>query len=83
MTFVVALIYAGTVLLCLGTTAWIVRAWTQNAIGTKPRATCINYIAVAAALLVSAGIGIAEIISGRGRIRHLSILDGCSGPFFH
>ena len=32
MTFVVvSIIYAGTVLLCVGTVAWIVRAWTPKA----------------------------------------------------
>lgn len=82
MSFVVALIYAGTVLLCLGTTAWIVRAWTQRRNWHKTPSD-LHYIAVGAALLVSAGIGIVEIISGRGRIRHLSILDGCSNPFLH
>ena len=80
MTFVVALIYAGTVLLCLGTTAWIVRAWTQRRNWHKTPSD-LHYIAVGAALLVSAGF--VEIISGRGRIRHLSILDGCSNPFLH
>jgi uncharacterized membrane protein HdeD (DUF308 family) len=57
MSFVVASIYAGTVLLYVGTTALIVRAWTRRRYWHKSPSD-LHYIAVGAALLVSAGIGI-------------------------
>ena len=55
-TVVVALIYAGTVVLYVGTTALIVRAWTRRNWHGSP--SDLHYIAVSAALLVSAGIAI-------------------------
>jgi hypothetical protein len=58
MTFVVvSIIYAGTVLLCVGTAAWIVRAWTRRRYWHKSPSD-LHYIAVGIILLVSAGIGI-------------------------
>jgi hypothetical protein len=51
---VVLIIYAGTVLLCLGTAAWIVRAWTRR----HKSPSDLHYIAIGIILLVSAGIGI-------------------------
>jgi hypothetical protein len=49
------IIYAGSVLLYVGTAVWIVRAWTRSAIGTKARAI-LHYIAVGFVLVVSAGL---------------------------
>jgi hypothetical protein len=58
MTFVVvSIIYAGTVLLYVGTAAWIVRAWTRRRYWHKSPSD-LHYIAVGIVLLVSAGIGI-------------------------
>jgi hypothetical protein len=57
MVFVVACIYAVAVLFSVGTTAWIVRAWTRRRYWHKSPSD-LHYIAVGAALLVSAGIGI-------------------------
>ena len=58
MTFVVvSIIYAGTVLLGVGTAAWIVRAWTRRRYWHKSPSD-LHYIAVGITLLVSAGIGI-------------------------
>jgi hypothetical protein len=57
MTFVVVSIYAGAVLLCVGTTACIVRAWTRRRYWHKSPSD-LHYIVVGAALLVSAGIGV-------------------------
>jgi len=54
---VVLIIYAGTVLLCVGTAAWIVRAWTRRRYRHKSPSD-LHYIAVGIILLVSAGIGI-------------------------
>ena len=56
-TVVVALIYAGTVVLYVGTTALIVRAWTRRRYWHGSPSD-LHYIAVSAALLVSAGIAI-------------------------
>ena len=56
-TVVVALIYAGTVVLYVGTTALIVRAWTRRR-NWHGSPSDLHYIAVSAALLVSAGIAI-------------------------
>jgi hypothetical protein len=56
-TFVVVSIYAVGILLCVGTTAWILRAWTRRRYWYKSPSD-LHYIAVGAALLVSAGIGI-------------------------
>jgi hypothetical protein len=57
MVFVVASIYAVTVLFCVGITAWIVRAWTRRRYWHKSPSD-LHYIAAGAALLVGAGIGI-------------------------
>ena len=57
MAFVVAFIYATAVLFCVGTMAWIVRAWTRRRYWDKSPSD-LHYIAAGAALLVSAGIGI-------------------------
>jgi len=51
------IIYAGTVLLYVGTAAWIVRAWTRRRYSHKSPGD-LHYIAVGIILLVSAGIGI-------------------------
>jgi hypothetical protein len=57
MAFVIASIYAVAVLICVGTTAWVVRAWTRRRYSHKsPRD--LHYIAAGSALLVGAGIGI-------------------------
>ena len=53
---VVLIIYAGTVLLCVGTAAWIVRAWTRRRYWHNP--SDLHYIAVGIILLASAGIRI-------------------------
>jgi hypothetical protein len=46
MTFVVvSMIYTGTVLLCVGTAAWIVRAWTRRRYWHKSPSD-LHYIAV-------------------------------------
>jgi hypothetical protein len=58
MIFVVASIYAGTVLFCVGTAAWIVRAWTRRRYWHKSPSD-LHYIAAGTTLLVSAGIGVA------------------------
>ena len=58
MVFVVAsIIYAVTVLFCVGITAWIVRARTRRRYWHKSPSD-LHYIAAGAALLVGAGIGI-------------------------
>ena len=57
MTFVVVLIYAGAVLFCVGTAAWIVRAWTRRRYPHKSPSD-LHYLVVGIVLLVSAGIGI-------------------------
>jgi len=58
MTFVVvSIIYAGTVLLGVGTAAWIVRAWTRRRYWHKSPGE-LHYIAVGIILLMSTGIGI-------------------------
>jgi uncharacterized membrane protein HdeD (DUF308 family) len=58
MTLVVASIYAGVVLLCVGATALLVRTWTRRRYWHKSPSD-VHYILVAAALLLSAGIGVA------------------------
>ena len=58
MTFLVVLIYARTVLLCVGATAWIMRAWTRWRYWHKSPSD-LHYIVAGVALLVSAGIGVA------------------------
>jgi hypothetical protein len=57
MRKMVVSIYVGTVVVCVGITAWIVRAWTRRRYRHKS-ASDLHYIVVSAALLVSAGIGI-------------------------
>jgi hypothetical protein len=54
---IVSIIYAVTVLLYVGTAAWIVRAWTRRRYWHKSPSD-LHYIAVGIILLVSAGIGI-------------------------
>ena len=58
MIFVVGLIYAGTILLCVGTTALLVRTWTRRRYWHKSPSD-LHYILVGTALLLSAGIGVA------------------------
>ena len=58
MAIVVASIYAGVVLLCVGTTALLVRTWTRRRYWHKSPSD-LHYILVGAALLLSAGIGAA------------------------
>jgi hypothetical protein len=73
MAFVVASIYAVTVLVCVGTTAWIVRAWTRRRYSHKSPSD-LHYIAAGAALLVGAGIGIwiaSQIVMELGYFRYL------------
>jgi len=50
-------IYAGTVLLYVGTAAWIVRAWTRRRYRHKSPSD-LHYIAASIILIVSAGIGV-------------------------
>jgi hypothetical protein len=57
MAFLAASIYAAAILSCVGTTAWIVRAWTRRRYWDKTPSD-LHYIAAGAALLVGAGIGI-------------------------
>ena len=57
MTFVVVSIYAGAVLLYVGTAAWIVRAWTRKRYRDKSPSD-LHYIAVGIVLVVSAGLGV-------------------------
>jgi hypothetical protein len=57
MTFVVVSIYAGAVLLHVGTAAWIVRAWTRRRYRHK-NPSDLRYIAASIILLASAGIGV-------------------------
>jgi hypothetical protein len=57
MTFVVVSIYAGAVLLYVGTAAWIVRAWTRGRYRHKSPSD-LHYTAAGIILLVSAGIGV-------------------------
>jgi hypothetical protein len=57
MTFVVVLIYAGAVLFCVGTAAWIVRAWTRRRYWRKSPSD-LHYIVAGAVLIASAGIGV-------------------------
>lgn len=57
MSFMVPSIYAGAVLFCVGTTAWIVRAWTRRRYWHKSPSD-LHYIVAGAALLASAGVGL-------------------------
>ena len=57
MAFMVASIYAVAVLFCVAIAAWVMRAWTRRRYPHKSPSD-LHYIAVSAALLVSAGIAI-------------------------
>jgi hypothetical protein len=58
MTFWARLsIYAGVVLLYVGTAAWIVRAWIRKRYRDKSPSD-LHYIAVGIVLVVSAGLGV-------------------------
>jgi hypothetical protein len=58
MTFWVRLsIYAGVVVLYVGTAAWIVRAWIRKRYRGKSPSD-LHYIAVGTALVVIAGLGV-------------------------
>jgi hypothetical protein len=57
MIFVVGLIYAGTILFCVGATAWLLRAWTRRRYPHKSPSD-LHYIVTGTALLLSAGIGV-------------------------
>jgi len=58
MIFVVASIYAGAVLFCVGTTAWLLRAWARRRYWYESPSD-LHYVVVGTALLLSAGIGVA------------------------
>src|SRR5258707_15679755 len=58
MTLVVVSIYLAAVLFCVGTTAWILRAWTRRRYWHKSPSD-LHYVVAGAALLLSAGIGVA------------------------
>jgi uncharacterized membrane protein HdeD (DUF308 family) len=58
MTLVIASIYAGAILLCVGTTALLVRTWTRRRYWHKSPSD-LHYILVGTALLLAAGIGVA------------------------
>jgi hypothetical protein len=55
MVFVVGSIYAGTILFCVGATAWLLRAWTRRRYPHKSPSD-LHYTGTA--LLLSAGIGV-------------------------
>jgi hypothetical protein len=57
MVFVVGSIYAGTILFCVGATAWLLRAWTRRRYPHKSPSD-LHYIVTGTALLLSAGIGV-------------------------
>jgi hypothetical protein len=58
MSFVVVSIYLAAVVLCVGTTAWILRAWTRRRYWHKSPSD-LHYVVAGTALLLSAGIGVA------------------------
>jgi hypothetical protein len=58
MTLVVVSIYLAAVLVCVGTTAWILRSWTRRRYWHKSPSD-LHYVVAGAALLLSAGIGVA------------------------
>jgi hypothetical protein len=70
MTFWARLIiYAGIVLLYVGTAAWIVRAWTRKRYRDKSPSD-LHYIAVGIVLVVSAGLGVlvaSQIVGIQGK----------------
>src|SRR5262249_62331258 len=58
MSFVVVSIYLAAVVFCVGTTAWILRAWTRRRYWHKSPSD-LHYVVAGTALLLSAGIGVA------------------------
>src|SRR5262249_56490924 len=58
MSLVVVSIYLAAVLFCVGTTAWILRAWTRRRYWHKSPSD-LHYVVAGTALLLSAGIGVA------------------------
>jgi hypothetical protein len=52
MVFVVGSIYAGTILFCVGATAWLLRAWTRRRYPHKSPSD-LHYIVTGTALLLS------------------------------
>src|SRR5262249_23538881 len=56
MSFVVVSIYLAAVVFCVGTTAWILRAWTRRRYWHKSPSD-LHYVVAGTALLLSAGIG--------------------------
>ena len=58
MALVVVSIYLAAVLFCVGTTAWILRAWTRRRYWHKSPSD-LHYVVAGTALLLSAGIGVA------------------------
>jgi hypothetical protein len=57
-SLVVPLVYVGAVLSCVTIAAWFLRAWTRRRYWHKGPSD-LHYIVVGAALLASAGAGIA------------------------
>src|SRR5262245_14140524 len=58
MSCVVVSIYLAAVVFCVGTTAWILRAWTRRRYWHKSPSD-LHYVVAGTALLLSAGIGVA------------------------
>src|SRR5262249_57180765 len=56
MTLVVVSIYLAAVLFCVGTTAWILRAWTRRRYWHKSPSD-LHYVGAGTALVLSAGSG--------------------------
>ena len=68
MTLVVVSIYLAAVLFCVGTTAWMLRAWTRRRYWHKSPSD-LHYVVAGTALLLSAGIGVAvasQIVAALG-----------------
>jgi hypothetical protein len=57
MPLLVASIYVAAVVVCVGATAWLVRAWTRTRYRHKPPSD-LQYLIASAALLISAAIGV-------------------------
>jgi hypothetical protein len=57
-SLVVPLIYAGAILSCVATAAWLLRGWTRKRYWHKGPSD-LHYIVVGAALLASAGARLA------------------------
>jgi len=55
---VVPLVYAGVIMSCVAIAAWLLRGWTRRRYWHKSPSD-LHYIVVGAALLASAGVGIA------------------------